>query len=343
MNQEKLNDNNKAFLRLVKEFIESYAVNHEAMPLNEWLSSELQSHMPEKSPSEIEAITHEIISSIELTKSKREALDKAIKCGMTKEGWFAREVKKLSKNAENEYKLTKDLYTTAIKAQANILNQAIDNEAIANALITPNEAARQIENAAVLGSVVDAEVCNDVGEVLGDKESEHSEFIAESLRSDNDTGMKVAAVGALRSAIEKGALPVLPEEASNSVCAGLAYMATEKLKASLKKLPVIDIVEELERNAIAVAAGMMISTKGASIGASLGLMLSPFGAAVGGIIGAGTGYIAGSKVSRIVLKQFQEVRKKVLDKIETYVAPVFMKAVETVKSVGRKVFSWLFG
>lgn len=343
MERVKVNDGQAAFLTLMKEFIESYALNHDNMPLNEWLSMELQSHMPEKSATEIEAMTSGIISSLELTKSKREALDKAMKSGMTKEGWFAREVKKLSKNAENEYNLTKDLYTTAIKAQANILNLAIDNESITNPLITPNEAARQIENAAVLGSVVDAEVCDNVGEILGEKESEHSEFIAESLRSDNDTGMKLAAVGAFKSAVEKGALPVLPAEASNSVCAGLAYMATEKLKASLKNLPVIDIVEELERNAIAVAAGMLISTKGASIGASLGLMLSPFGAAVGGIIGAGTGYIAGSKVSQVVLKQFQKIRKKVIGKIEIYVAPVFNRAVAIVENIGKKALGWLFG
>ena len=194
MNQEKISDNNKAFLLLVKEFIGSYALNHETMPLNEWLSTELQSHMPEKSPSEIEAITHGIISSIELTKSKRESLDKAIKSGMTKEGWFAREVKKSSENPENEQKLTNDLYDAAIHAQADILgvNDKGTNDTVH---ATPNETARQIENAAIMGSVIDAEFCDAAGENLNGNESQHSKFIVESLKSGNDTGIKAAAAG----------------------------------------------------------------------------------------------------------------------------------------------------
>jgi tetrahydromethanopterin S-methyltransferase subunit G len=333
MNQEKLNDNNREFLLLVKEFIESYALNHDAMPLNEWLSSELQSHMPEKSPSEIESITHGIISSIELTQTKRESLDKAIKCGMTKEGWFAREVKK----SENSQKLTQDLHNAAIHAQAEILG-IDDVHADDNVHATPNETARQIENAAIMGSVIDAEFCDAAGEILNDNESQHSEFISQSLKSGNDTGIKAAAAGAIRSATEKKFIPVMSEDE----CSGVAYMATEKVKAAVNQLPYMKMIEEVERNAVSVTSSVM-AKKGAAIGASIGKIFGPVGAVVGGIIGAGVGYAAGTKIGQVVEKKLHEVKERVNQTIETYVAPVFKRAVETVKSVGRKIVGWLFG
>lgn len=337
MNQEKISDNNKAFLLLVKEFIGSYALNHETMPLNEWLSTELQSHMPEKSPSEIEAITHGIISSIELTKSKRESLDKAIKSGMTKEGWFAREVKKSSESPENEQKLTNNLYDAAIHAQADILgvNDKGTNDTVH---ATADETALQIENAAIMGSVIDAEFCDAAGEILNDNESQHSEFIVESLKSGNDTGIKAAAAGAIKSAAEKKLIPFMSED----TCAGVAYMATEKVKAAVNQLPYMKIIEEVERNAVSVTSSIM-AKKGASIGASIGKIFGPKGAIIGGLIGAGLGYAAGSKIGKVVEKKLHEVREKVNQTIETYVAPVFMRAVEVVKNVGKKVVGWLFG
>lgn len=338
MEKVKVNDSQAALIVLMKEFIESYALNHEAMPLNEWLSSELQSHMPEKSPSEIEAITNGIISSIELTRSKRESLDKAIKSGMTKEGWFAREVKKSSENAENEEKLTQDLHNSAIHAQAEILG-IDDVHADDNVHATPNETARQIENAAIMGSVIDAEFCDAAGEVLNNNESQHSEFISQSLKSGNDTGIKAAAAGAIRSAAEKKLIPFMPE----GTCAGVAYMATEKVKAAVKKLPFVEYIEEVERNVLTVTAGLAVAAKGASVGASVGAIFGPVGAAIGGFIGATTACIAGSTITHVVVEKFQEVRRKVIDTATTYIAPVFKRAVETVKSVGRKVFGWLFG
>ncbi|MBQ7665563.1 MAG: hypothetical protein IJS42_02485 [Synergistaceae bacterium] len=190
-----------------------------------------------------------------------------------------------------------------------------------------------------MGSVIDAEFCDAAGEILNDNESQHSEFIVESLKSGNDTGIKAAAAGALKSATEKQLIPFMSED----TCAGVAYMAMEKLKAALKKAPLVEYIEAVERNALAVAGGYIAVSKEASIGAHIGSMFGFVGTAAGGIIGAATGYIAGTKVTYAVAEKFQEVRRRITDRIETYAAPVFRKTVESIKSVGKKVLSRLFG
>ena len=63
----KVNDNQAAIVMLLKDFVESYAQNHDSMSLNDWLAMTLKAHMPEKTLSEIETISTEIISTLELT------------------------------------------------------------------------------------------------------------------------------------------------------------------------------------------------------------------------------------------------------------------------------------
>jgi phage tail tape-measure protein len=129
---------------------------------------------------------------------------------------------------------------------------------------------------------------------------------------------------------------------SEDECSGVAFMATEKVKAAVNQLPYMKMIEEVERNAVSVTSSVM-AKKGAAIGASIGKIFGPVGAVVGGIIGAGVGYAAGTKIGQVVEKKLHEVKERVNQTIETYVAPVFKRAVETVKSVGRKIVGWLFG
>ncbi|MBQ7544676.1 MAG: hypothetical protein IJT02_07000 [Synergistaceae bacterium] len=344
MEKIKVNDNQAAFIVLLKEFIESYAQNHETMPISDWLAMELKAHMPDKTTSEISSMTSGILSSLELTKTKRESLDRALsKRGGSKERWFAQELK----NAQAEDRV-QDIYNSAVKAQGDTLRRTgiIDaefTEPPAETAPTPQDAAREIQNAAVLGSTVDAEGYQVVGEVLGDASSPHSRFIEDTLISGDTTGLKAAAAGALKTGSERGMLPVLPADTSDDVFAGMGYMAVEKTKAAATKLPFIEIVEEVERNALAVAAGTASSVKGASVGAAIGSVFGPVGTAVGGVIGGVTGFIAGSRITHAVVEKVQEVRTKVVDTVASYVAPVFKKVCEGVKAVGKKILGWLFG
>ncbi len=79
---------------LQKSFIESYIKNKDSMTILEWLKLEFKNHLPDKSDKEIEEMSSEIISTLELTTEKQNSLSKAIANGRSKESWFASEVKK---------------------------------------------------------------------------------------------------------------------------------------------------------------------------------------------------------------------------------------------------------
>ena len=340
----KVNDSQTAFVMLLKEFIESYARNQN-MPLNQWLSTELKAHMPEKSAPEINTITDGIISSIESIQAKRESLDRSISRGRTKSEWFAKELK-ASQSAEN----VQEIHDSAVNAQRDILAKTgvIDAEFAytpPESPATTEQAAQELQNAAVLGSTIDAEGYDLAGEVLRDFASPYSKFITDTLKSGNTTGLKAAASGAIKTGSERGMLPTIPVGTPEDIAAGVGYMAVEKVKAAAKKLPFVEVVEDVERNALSVAsvAADTLKTKGASIGQAIGQVFGPVGSAVGGVIGGVVGYFAGSKVARVVVEKVQEVRRKVVETVTSYVAPVFKKVVEGVKNVGKKILGWLFG
>ena len=74
---------------LQKEFLASYARTKDTMTVEEWLPSEMQKQLPEKSSEEIEAISNEIIDNLRITEKKKESLQEAIASGRSKESWFA--------------------------------------------------------------------------------------------------------------------------------------------------------------------------------------------------------------------------------------------------------------
>ena len=179
-------------------------------------------------------------------------------------------------------------------------------------------------------------------EVLRDSEAPYSKFITDTLKSGYTTGLKAAASGAVKTGSELGMLPTIPAGTPENIAAGVGYMAVEKVEAAVKKLPFIEVVEEVERNALSVTAGTF-STKAAAIGAKIGSVFGPVGAAAGGVVGGVVGFLAGAKVAHTVVKKVQEVRHKVIETVTSYVAPVFKKVVEGVKNVGKKILGWLFG
>ena len=341
MTAVKVNDSQAAFIMLLKEFIDSYAQHHDSMSLNQWLSMELKAHMPEKSPSEIHTITDGIISSLESIQAKRESIDRSISRGRTKSEWFAKELK-----ASQSDDTVQELHTAAVKAQGDILAKTgvIDAEFADTAPkspASPEQAAREIQNAAVLGAALDAEGYDLAGEVLGDSESPYSKFIMDTLKAGDSTGLKAAASGAIKTGSERGMLPAIPAGTSENIASAVGYMAVEKVKAATKKLPFLDFVEEIERNALAVFAGTLSMTKGASAGAAIGSVLGPVGTVIGGIVGGVTSFIIGSERAKIIVKKVQAVRRKIIETVSSYVAPVFKKVFEGVKAVGEKLADWL--
>ena len=75
---------------IMREFMECYAENKDK-PVEEWLSQKMQEQLPDRKPEEIQAITNEIITTIEVDEANKISLAKAIENGRSKESWFASE------------------------------------------------------------------------------------------------------------------------------------------------------------------------------------------------------------------------------------------------------------
>lgn len=80
---------------LMREFMECYAENKDK-PVEEWLSQKIQEQLPNRKPEEIQAMTNEIITTIEVDEAYKISLSKAIENGRSKESWFASETLKVT-------------------------------------------------------------------------------------------------------------------------------------------------------------------------------------------------------------------------------------------------------
>ena len=80
---------------IMREFMECYAENKDK-PVEEWLSQKMQEQLPDRKPEEIQAITNEIITTIEVDEANKISLAKAIENGRSKESWFASETLKVT-------------------------------------------------------------------------------------------------------------------------------------------------------------------------------------------------------------------------------------------------------
>lgn len=78
---------------LIREFMECYAENKDK-PVEEWLSKKMQEQLPDREPEEIQAMTNEIIATIEVDEANKISLANAIENGRSKESWFASETLK---------------------------------------------------------------------------------------------------------------------------------------------------------------------------------------------------------------------------------------------------------
>lgn len=79
----------KGVFKIQREFLESYVASKDKMPVEEWLSQELQKQLPEKTSEEIEEMSTEIISSLKVTEDMKVSQQKAIAAGRSKDSWFA--------------------------------------------------------------------------------------------------------------------------------------------------------------------------------------------------------------------------------------------------------------
>ena len=75
---------------IIKDFIQCYVENKDK-PIGEWLIKKISEYLPDNTQEEIQSITNEIMTTIEINESNKKSLTKAIENGRSKENWFAAE------------------------------------------------------------------------------------------------------------------------------------------------------------------------------------------------------------------------------------------------------------
>lgn len=119
---------------IIKEFMEYYAENKDR-PVEEWLRQKIQEQLPDRRPEEIQDMTKEIITTLEVSETNKSSLEKAVANGRSKESWFASQTKKAISNMSVEGTVeylgildkalgeANDRLSDTIKTQAHIVDQ----------------------------------------------------------------------------------------------------------------------------------------------------------------------------------------------------------------------------
>lgn len=86
---------------ILKDFVISWA-DHKEQPAETWLPNKLKEYLPEKSDSELTAISTDIITSIKTAEKSTENLKTAVNNGRSKESWFASQAQKAISGMSNQ-------------------------------------------------------------------------------------------------------------------------------------------------------------------------------------------------------------------------------------------------
>ena len=161
------------------------------------------------------------------------------------------------------------------------------------------------------------------------------EVLEVALKTGADTGIKVAAAGALKVASEKGLISMIPKGTPAGIIANIAAVGIENCKIIWQcirgEISPLEAVDQMGRTTVSMTYGLAGASLGAEIGAAIGSVIPVAGTAIGGFIGGTIGYLAGSEYGQ----KIYEGAKKVARTAKTVVTAAY----NTVKSVGNAICS----
>ena len=197
---------------------------------------------------------------------------------------------------------------------------------------------KQAGYATLQGAVIGAGM-NIATKVWNNEPVKGEEILESAISSGADFGVKVATAGALKTAVEKDIIKVIPKGTPGSTFSNIAFVAIENVKI-LGKMGAGDLtlregIDAMQQTTASCIAGLAASTKGAALGAAVGTVLGPIGTAIGGFVGGTVGYMAGSTVGKVLVQAAQKVRDKAVSYIKS--------AANTVSRAKNKVRSFISG
>jgi hypothetical protein len=365
-------------VEVIWSFIRSYDQHRDEMPLDQWLTRELNKypHIWENN-SEVESVTRTLIDSITRTNRHKESLQQHLDLGKSTANWLAKELEQDARDNPDldlvEYAgqvqemLASANVSLAHALQPNIRNTTIPTGATETQPTIWDENSRlaiskEINNQALLNAALNASYHG--ARILGQRtwnwmrRHENAptsvalqDFFDSSLKSTQHIGAQVAVSGGVMVAAKSGWLSFF-RDTSAEVIATTTYTGLERAKA-LYKLGQGDILADTAINAIeqttmvaARSLAQVVEKKGTQLGAqwgaAIGSVFGPGGTAIGGFVGGVAGRLAGRAVGMLIEKGGRKIvaaASKVVRKVTDTLKELGSAAVDGIKSV----FSSIFG
>lgn len=172
-----------------------------------------------------------------------------------------------------------------------------------------------------------------VNKIITGQEVDADETIEIALKTGTDTGIKTVTAGALKVAVEKGIITIIPKGTPAGVIANLACISIENVKILIKvangEITILEALDMIGRTSMSMIYGIGWGTAGAGIGIAVLSWIPIVGPIVGGIVGGMIGYMAGSKVGSLIYSGIKKVWSTAKKVVST--------AWEGIKSVGRNI------
>lgn len=174
---------------------------------------------------------------------------------------------------------------------------------------------------------------------LKNEKIEPEEVVKVAIETGCDTGVKVAAGGALKAASEKGMISILPPGIKGTTIAKIACVGVENVKILWKvakgELTLTEAAEHMGRTSVSMYAGLTTSAIGAGVGALALGWIPVVGSVVGGVIGSIAGYAVGSKFGECVFEGAKKVVKVGVNLVK--------RGVETAKNIVTGIKDFFLG
>lgn len=207
------------------------------------------------------------------------------------------------------------------------------------------ELAKKAGRAALLGAAMTASV-SVVKKAWNGEKVDTKGVVREALKAGSDTGIKVAASGALTTCVRRGMIKGVAKNTPVGVLATVADTGIESAKVLINvakgEITFKEGMNKIEQVAVSNTAGFVAAGKGAAIGAKIGACLGPVGVAVGATVGGTVGSIVGSTVGKKAVEVVQKVREKVNNGINKAMDAVKKTAGKVVNKLVDKAFDWIF-
>lgn len=178
-----------------------------------------------------------------------------------------------------------------------------------------------------------------VTQMIEGDEIDVDQTVEVALTTGVDAGIKAATAGALKVAVEKGFISLIPKGTPAGIIANMVCVGIENVKILAKvatgELTMSQAMEQMGRTTTSMIYGIGWGAAGVGIGAAALAWIPIVGPVVGGLVGGMVGYMAGSKFGEAVFSGLKTVKNGVVNAVKS--------GWNAVKSGARKIKRKIFG